>query len=375
MDPKSWAGLLKFLTFPKEQKKICVYAEDRYDWKHLGPLVEELTARGQTLCYVTSDLQDPIFKKQKQNLSSLYIGSGTARTVFFSSLNVGQIIMTMPDLQSFHIKRSRCPVRYIYVFHSIVSTHMIYREQAFDAYDTVFCVGPHHVHEIRQREKLFNLKQKELIEFGYSYLDELLKNSSPSFSKENNPTVLVAPSWGPSSITAVCLEEVLDLLVEHGYKTIFRPHPMSIRTENSQLRNAQNKFEKNEQVHFDFEPSSKNSFDVANVLITEWSGSALEFSFAQEKPVMFIDLPRKVNNPEYEKLQIEPLEAIVREQLGSILNPKNLKSELLSELALVTAKAAKSQQIREARSKWIFNAGQSAKIGVDHILQYKSSMR
>ena len=32
---------------------------------------------------------------------------------------------------------------------------MIYQRKAFDAFDTVFCVGPHHMQEIRKNESLY----------------------------------------------------------------------------------------------------------------------------------------------------------------------------------------------------------------------------
>ena len=66
------------------------------------------------------------------------------------------MIMTMPDLETFHIKRSKShPVHYIYMFHSMVSTHLVYRKSAFDNYDTIFCVGEHHLDEIQNTEKYY----------------------------------------------------------------------------------------------------------------------------------------------------------------------------------------------------------------------------
>ena len=97
------------------------------------------------------------------------------------------VIMTMPDLNQFHIKRSKASkeVNYLYIFHAIVSSHMVYRKGAFDYYDTIFCVGPHHVEEIRKTEELYQLDSKKLVSIGYpiarrfyedhqNYLKELL---------------------------------------------------------------------------------------------------------------------------------------------------------------------------------------------------------
>ena len=72
-------------------------------------------------------------------------------------------VFTMPDLDTYHLKRSIKTKEYIYLFHAFSSTHLQYNEQAFDAYDTIFCVGPHHVEEIQKREKIYNLPSKTLL--------------------------------------------------------------------------------------------------------------------------------------------------------------------------------------------------------------------
>ena len=61
-------------------------------------------------------------------------------------------IMTMPDLGTFYLKRSVHPVHYVYLFHNMVSSHMTFKPGAFDHFDTIFCVGPHHIDEIRKTE-------------------------------------------------------------------------------------------------------------------------------------------------------------------------------------------------------------------------------
>lgn len=57
-------------------------------------------------------------------------------------------------------EKSKHTKEYIYLFHAFSSTHLQYNEKSFDAYDTIFCVGPHHVKEIQKREQVYNLPQK-----------------------------------------------------------------------------------------------------------------------------------------------------------------------------------------------------------------------
>ena len=72
------------------------------------------------------------------------------------------MVLTMLDLQNFHLKRSLHPVRYAYVFHSMGSTHMVDHANSYDHYDSLFCVRPHHVAEISRREALHGLPPKHL---------------------------------------------------------------------------------------------------------------------------------------------------------------------------------------------------------------------
>ena len=43
-------------------------------------------------------------------------------------------------------------------------------------------------------------------------------------------------------------------------------------------------------------------------MISDWSGVAIEYAFAFEKPVLFIDTPQKINNPDCYQIDIVPLE-------------------------------------------------------------------
>ena len=160
-------------------------------------LIKELTnIHHLTICYVTSSKTDPVLNSDNDKILSFYIGDGITRTNFFINLKADILVMTMPDLETFHIKRSKVHnVHYVYVFHSIVSTHMIYEKNAFDSFDTIFCVGKHHINEIHKNEKKYNLPTKKLIEFGYGKLDQLIdeaNNKKIKSVQKNNRTRYIA---------------------------------------------------------------------------------------------------------------------------------------------------------------------------------------
>src|SRR5690606_15080577 len=133
----------------------------------------------QPVHYVTSDDNDPVHRSPPPGLRSFQIGKGAIRTIFFATLDVDVLVMTMPDLQTLHIKRSPHRVHYCYLNHSMVSTHMVYRPGAFDHFDSFLCVGPHHIEEIRAREAALSLKPKTLVQHGYGRLDQIIFKSTP----------------------------------------------------------------------------------------------------------------------------------------------------------------------------------------------------
>jgi hypothetical protein len=59
-------------------------------------------------------------------------------------------------------------------------------------------------------------------------------------------------------------------------------------------------------------------------MISDWSGSALEYAFGLERPVIFIDVPRKVNNPAYKTIGLIPLEDSIRRDVGEIVTTNEL---------------------------------------------------
>ena len=60
-----------------------------------------------------------------------------------------------------------------------------------DGFDTIFCVGKHHINEIHKNEKKYALPAKKLIEFGYGKLDQLIdeaNNKKIKSVQKNNRT-------------------------------------------------------------------------------------------------------------------------------------------------------------------------------------------
>ena len=372
---KGWEELEKFNKLDLDERSIVFYSEDISSFVHFDQIIRELTEEMEyQICYVTSAEDDPILNTQNKKIKAFYIGDSIARTKFFLDLKAKILIMTMPDLETFNIKKSKVyPVHYIYLFHSMVSTHLVYRRSAFEHFDSIFCVGNYQLDEIRRTEKLYNLKPKNLIRYGYGHLDNLLEKYSTRIplpkNNGNKLHVLLAPSWSNARLFEDIAEKVIDILLQEGYKVTFRPHLMTQKKSKKKINEIIEKFSDNESFLLEQNILNFDSFLFSDIMITDWSGAALEFAFAFEKPVLFIDMPKKINNPEYEKTHKVPIEVSIREKIGKIILPTEL--ELIPNEIEILYKQTKElrDKITKIRNELIFNIGESEKYGAKEIIK------
>ena len=368
---REWKELRAFKRIPRAQRQIVVYSEGGGYLTFLEPIIHALWAEhGQPVLYVTSSPDDPYLSAPPAGVTAFQIGTGTVRTAFFSMLDVDVLAMTMPDLETFHIKRSLNGVHYAYIQHSIVSTHMVYREAAFDNFDTVFCAGPHHIAEIRKREALRDLPPKHLVKAGYCRLDSIMhaveEADAATVSKN---TVLVAPSWGPDGLIEKHGPEVVETLLDAGLNVILRPHPRTMAFHGDLVRGIGARFEGSERFRLDTDPNAVTSLLSAQVMISDWSGAALEFGFGLLRPVLFVDVPRKINNPAYSDLGIDPLEVSVRDRLGTVLPVTQLQDIGNKVRKLMGAADTWHHDLQTARQELVYNAGKSGSAGAQALME------
>ena len=363
---REWAEMRRFKALGPDARSIVFYAEDAASWEHFEPIVRELTGpMGRSICYLTSSPTDPILADDREGVRVFSIGEGVVRTALFLCLRADVAVMTMPDLGTYHLKRSMVhPVHYVYVFHSMVSTHMIYRKGAFDHFDTVCCVGPHHLREIRAAETAYDLPAKNLVEHGYGRLDSLLERNDGAGAARRTRDgrkrrVLVAPSWGPNGLLetqGLCLVRVL---LDAGHHVTVRPHPMTVRKWPRAIGMLRERFGGHPRFALETNVASAESFEASDVMISDWSGAALEYAFAFERPVLFVDVPRKVNNPDYGDVGCEPLEVAVRHEVGDVVPPREL-SRLPARIDGMCAHSGEFvERIRRVRSRVVYNVGRS----------------
>ncbi len=377
----AWRGSRRFQSLPAEARGIVFYSEGSFSWPHLEPVILSLLKdHGQSICYLASDRNDPGLKLDDGRVSGFFVGDQVTRTMLFRTLQAEVLVMTTPDLQTLQLKRSVYPVSYVYIHHSIVSSHMVYRQEAFDHFDEIFCAGPHHVEEIRAAEALHGLPEKRLFEHGYGRLDRIIAGRAQGLQRTRGPddpiSVLVAPSWGPDGLLETLGDEVVGALIDAGLAVTVRPHPETKRRSANTLKEIRSRFGSHERFVYDDNISSAESLLGADIMVSDWSGAALDFAFSQERPVVFVDVPRKVRNPDYHRLGLEPVEVSVRAELGAVVSPDQLGEigAVIRRLATDANEVAVAR-IRTARDRLVFNVGRSGSVGAARLMELLSSRR
>lgn len=374
---RAYADYERFRLLGPERTPLVVYSEGPGDWPHLGPVVEQLLSSGAPCAYCTSDLRDPGLLLSGPRSAAFYVGAGTLRAVFFRELACRVLLTTLPDLDVFELKRSPRVGTYAYAFHSINSTHTVYRPRAFESFDALLCVGPHHVRELRREEELKGIPPRRLLEHGSVKLDglateyESLRRSA--LPLETPRLALVAPSWGETSIAEDrdLLDRVIRGIRDASWACRLRLHPMTVRRHPGlvgDLRVAYGEMLRSGLFDVETDMSDNSSLRRARVMVSDWSGAATEFAFALRRPVLFLDTPRKIHNPGWSAFGFPGLEDTIRHEIGLVLEPSEASSVGPVLRALEEDATGFSRRADDARRRWVFNVGSAAQVGAGHVL-------
>lgn len=361
--------------FSIANKHLVFYSESSGFYKYFKGLIQELLRRTNlTIHYITSDPKDQIFAiaKEQPRIQPYYIGEKRLITLMMK-MDADMVVMTMPDLENFHIKRSyvRKDIEYVYMFHYPLSTHMVLHTGALDHYDTILCVGQFQFDEIRYCEKLHGLPEKKLVGFGYGLLEDLRDqyDRDPPAPRARKK-ILIAPSWQTDNILDSCITEVLDQLLGRGYQVVVRPHPEYLKRYRPRMDRLVQRYAGYEGGDLEFEldfTSSRSIYD-SDVVVTDWSGTAYEFAFVTGKPAVFIDTPPKIHNSEYDRYPMQPLELTLRSQVGVALGTAELDQLAARVEELLQHPKEYEERIGHVLAETISNFGSSAGVGASYII-------
>ena len=263
-------------------------------------------------------------------------------------------------------------IEYIHIIHGIPSAHMTARERAYDHFDTIFCVGPHHIRELQRRIQIASLPAKNLVKAGYPVYDQLIESYTKRRGWVNaRPQILIAPSWQKENILETCIDDILDSLVGRGYQLIVRPHiqfTMMFSEHLEELERRYAEFVETEEVIFDLNFAENKYIFTADILMTDWSGIAYEFSYCGLRPCIFINTPMKVLNPNYERYGLEVTDITLRDKVGISVDMDQLATLCAKVAYLLENQDEYKEAIEEVVEDHLFYPMRSGEAGGRYII-------
>jgi len=353
-------------------KHLVFYSESNGFYKYYKGIIEYLLKNTNiTIHYITSDYNDNIFKLEKENsqIKAYYIEEKKLITLMMK-MDADVVVMTMPDLQNYHIKRSyvRKDIEYLYIPHCMDSMNLTMRKGSTDHFDTIFVTNKYQEEEETKANLVHHLNRK-IVKWGYTLLDDMIDDYNKNKKINKQKTILIAPSWQKDNIVDLCLDDILNNLKNTDYKIIVRPHPQHVRHMKEKFEQLKELYKNNKNIVIQTDFSSNDTVFNADLMISDWSAIAHEYAYTTKKPVLFIDTPMKIMNPDYKDLNIEPINIWSREKIGKVIKTKEINkiSKTIDEMLKNNDKY--KDKITKLVDDSVYNIGCSDKVGAEYIIK------
>ncbi len=266
---------------------IVIYSDDKRYWSIFKPIVQCLDEYGKEILYLTASEDDGVFKEEFKNLKAECIGKDNASFFRLNYINASIVLSTTPSLGVFQWKRSKKADFYVHIPHASNDV-TLYRMFGIDYYDAVLLSGEYQAQDIRALEQLRNLPQKELVQVGIPYMDQMAKRLEEAGEIKPHPTtVLLAPSWGSSAILGVYGERIIERLIDTGYNIIIRPHPQSFSAEKELMESLMEKYPPSDKLEWNRDTDNFEVLRRSDILISDFSGVIFDFTLIYGKPVIY----------------------------------------------------------------------------------------
>lgn len=364
--------------FSIANKHLVIYSEKSGFYKYFKGLIRELLSRSSVVIhYVTNDPNDVIFEiaKREPRIKPYYISLKKTISLMLK-LECDMVVMTTPDLDKYYLKKSmmKKDIEYVYIPHALMSMHMGMKEGSLDAFDTIFCAGAHIKREVIATEQVYGLPKKELVEFGYPLVDDLIELGEAerkTHKTTGRKEILIAPTWNEDNILDSCIDTMLNGLLCDEYHITVRPHPEYVKRYGQRMDAIVERWKDKvgEGLTFELDFSSNKSIYSSDLMITDWSGISFEFSFATKRPTLFVNTKMKVLNENWQKINCTPIEITLRDEIGVSIEKADVEKIGETVRRMFHSSKEQEQKIERALHTAVYNVGYADPVGAKYILR------
>ena len=351
------------------KKKYVIFSDNKNYWNVFKPICDEFEKRKIPVTYWAASEQDQGLQEKYEYVASEFIGEGNKAFSRLNMMSADIVLATTPGLDVLQWKRSKNVRYYVHILHAAGTSAGGYRMFSLDYYDAVLLTGVFQIQEIRELEQKRNLPAKDIEVVGCTYMD-VLKEQLDNAKKcpHDGFTVLLAPSWGPSSLLVKYGSRIIDCLTATGYKVIIRPHPQSFRSDKEVMEELQKKYPESDMLSWDSNPSNFNALNESDIMISDFSSVMFDYALVFNKP--FIYAESTFDKAPYEAAWLDE-ELWKFRVLPSIGVP--LSEDQFDNMKEVIKSAVSNEKLEEgrqhAREEAWANIGTSAERTVDYLVR------
>lgn len=353
------------------------FSDGKQYWNVFKPVCDEMEKREQKVLYLTAAEDDLALLENYQYIRTEFAGNGNRAFARMNMISADIVLSSTPGLDVYQWKRSRNVKWYVHIPHGIYDL-TAYRMFGLDYYDAVLLVAEFQERAVRQLEKRWGLPAKEMLVVGMTYMDTMLARLQADQEKEKqemelspeetkSTTVLLASSWGSSSLLARYGDRIFDALLKTDHRIIVRPHPQSFLSEKEMIDRLMEKYPESDRLTWDRNSDNYHSLKQADLLIADFSGIIIDCAFIFEKPVIYADI--SFDKAPYDAYWVdEPMWRFeVLKKIGMQLNEENV-GEITELIEQCISSSELKENIKEAREEAWKCIGNSAKNVADYLM-------
>ena len=275
---------------------LVIFSDDKRYWQTFEPVIRELDSRSFDVRYMTASPDDPALQSTYPHLHAEFIGKGNKAFARLNFVKAELLLATTPGLDVYQWKRSRDVRYYVHLPHAANDATTSYRSFGLDFFDAVLLSGEYQETAMRKLEQLRHEPQKEAVIVGIPYMDEMVRRLESCPALPPHPrTVLVAPTWGASSIFNKYGTAFIDALIHTGYRIILRPHPQSFTADRELMDTLMSAYPDSDQLEWNRDPDNFEVLRRSDIMISDYSGVIFDFALVFDKPVICADTEMSVD--------------------------------------------------------------------------------
>lgn len=301
--------LINYVKFKKREKnfKRGIFIENKFILKYLS----KYTKNAVIISFEKLNLNE----EDRKNL--FVFKTDLFRQLIFLTLKLKFLYCSTPGLNTtFFVKSKLSKCKYIYLQHSPVGLIKKYQKDAFKYFDILQIIN--------------NFQKKDILELNSNYKKKIktFKSKYALFNTKiyytnKNLKILIAPTWNTDFYESNYHVKLYNLLNKNKYEFIFRPHPMSLKKKEitlNQLSELGYKVDLNQELDF------KN----CGILISDWSGIFIEYSYFTNRKSYLIDTKQKKTNHVNLNSNYVSIEEYSRNKIAYSFNPEQIDLMILN---------------------------------------------